>query len=210
MSVEMTPTPAPEIEHHHHHHTGRAWLDITLAVSAVFISLMSLFLAVQHGRVMEKMVEASTWAFVTVDFSNADAATFTPRIRLTVMNKGVGPAKVEELEVFYQGIPQAGPRALVNTILKTDSKDARGYIKAYVQGVVLAAKEEVNFLEFNVSSYSPEQYKTLDEGVSRLEFRACYCSVLDQCAVFDSRKDPRHPQSVKACPATATPFAEDK
>ena len=209
MSVEMT--PGPEVEHHHHHRTGRGWLDITLAVSAVFISLMSLFLAIQHGRVMERMVEASTWAFVTVNFSNADPTSFAPHNRLTVMNKGVGPAKVEDLEVFYQGVPQAGPQALVNAILKGGGKQIHGYIKSYVQGVVLSAKEEVNFLDFNVSSYSPEQYSALNQAMSTLEFRACFCSVLDQCAVFDSRKDDgRHPETVKACPVPDTRFAEDK
>ncbi len=120
MSVDMA--PPPEVEHHHHHRTGRGWLDVTLAVSAVFISLISLFLAIQHGRVMEKMVEASTWAFVTVDFSNADPTTFTPHTRLSVTNKGVGPAKIESLEVFYRGIPQPGPRALVNAILKREAR----------------------------------------------------------------------------------------
>src|SRR5689334_20882491 len=123
MSVEMTPTPAPEVEHHHHHRTGRGWLDITLAVSAVFISLMSLFLAIQHGRVMEKMVEASTWAFVTVASSTADAASFSPHPRLTVLNKGVGPAKIEDLEIFYQGVAQPGPHALVKAILNTGGQE---------------------------------------------------------------------------------------
>jgi hypothetical protein len=210
MSVEMTPTPAPEVEHHHHHRTGRGWLDITLAVSAVFISLMSLFLAIQHGRVMERMVEASTWAFVTVNFSNADATNFTPHNRLTVMNKGVGPAKVEDLEVFYQGVAQPGPRALVNAILKTGGQETHGYIKSDVQGIVLSAKEEVNFLDFNTSSYSPEQYTALNQATSTLQFRACYCSVLDQCAIFDSRKGVRRPEVIKTCPVLETPFAEDK
>jgi hypothetical protein len=36
----------PEVEHHDHHHTGRWWLDVVLAVSAVVISLISLFLAI--------------------------------------------------------------------------------------------------------------------------------------------------------------------
>ena len=209
MSVEMTPTPAPEVEHHHHHHTGRGWLDITLAVSAVFISLISLFLAIQHGRVMERMVEASTWAFVAVYYSNADP-NFASHTRLTVTNKGVGPAKVEDLEVFYKGAPQPGPRALLSAVLKTDGGESHGYLESHVQGAVLSAKEELNFVDFNVKSYSPEQYATLSQAMSTLEFRACYCSVLDQCAVFDSRKDARHPETVKACPAPETPFEEDK
>jgi hypothetical protein len=209
MAVEMTSTPAPEVEHHQHHRTGRGWLDMTLAISAVFISLMSLFLAIQHGRVMERMVEASTWAFVTVNYSDSDP-NYAPHNRLTVLNKGVGPAKVEDLEVFYQGVPQPGPTALVNAILKISGKEIHGYINSYVQGVVLSAKEEVNFLDFNVNSYSPEQYTTLRRAISTLQFRACYCSVLDQCAVFDSRKDPRRPETVKACPIPDTPFEEGR
>ena len=196
-------------EPHHHHRTGRGWLDITLAVSAVFISLMSLFLAIQHGRVMERMVEASTWAFVTLDSSDADP-NYAPHNRLRLMNKGVGPAKVEDLEVFYQGAAQPGPRALVNAILKSGGKEIHGYITSYVQGAVLSAKEEVDFLDFNANSFSPEQYSTLSHAISTLQFRACYCSVLDQCAVFDSRRDPRRPETVKACPVPATPFDEDK
>lgn len=210
MSVEMTPTPAPEVEHHHHHHTGRGWLDATLAVSAVLISLISLFLAIQHGRVMERMVEAGTWAFVVVDFSNADPTSFRPHNRLMVVNKGVGPAQIEDLEVFYHGVPQLGPRALVNSILNAGGKEVHGYFKSSVQGVVLSAKEEVNFLDFDVNSYTPEQYTSLSHAISTLQFRACYCSVLEECAVFDSRKDVRHPETVKACPVPDTPFEEEK
>jgi hypothetical protein len=80
----------PETEHHHHHLAGRRWLDITLAVSALFISLMSLFLAIQH---------------------------YTPHVRLLVESKGVGRAQVESLEVFYNGVAQTGGQALLDSIL---------------------------------------------------------------------------------------------
>lgn len=110
MAAEMG--PAPETEHHHHHHTGRKWLDVTLGVSAVFISLMSLFLAIQHGRVMEKMVQATTWPYVMVRFSTSNPDG-SPHVRLLVANKGVGPAKVESLEVFYRDTAQPGGEALL-------------------------------------------------------------------------------------------------
>jgi len=212
MSVEIMPTPGPEVEPHHHQAHGghRGWLDITLAVAAVFISLMSLFLAIQHGRVMERMVEASTWAFVTIFFSNADPTTFGPHKRLTMVNKGVGPAKVEDVELFYRGVAEPGPGALVNAILKAGGREIHGYVKSDVHGIVLSAKEELSFLDFNVSSYSPEQYTTLTQALNTLKFRVCYCSVLDQCAVVDSRKDARRPEVVKSCADPDTPFEEDR
>src|ERR1700761_5577633 len=91
----------PELEHHHHRHTGHSWLDITLGVSAIVISVISLFLAVQHGRAMERMVEAATWPYVIVDFSTANLDG-TPHVALRISNKGVGPSRVVSLEVSYQ------------------------------------------------------------------------------------------------------------
>jgi hypothetical protein len=203
MSVEMS--PGPEIDHPEHHATGHRWLDIILAVSAVFISLMSLFLAIQHGRVMEKMVEASTWAFVTVDFSNSDR-NFQPHTHLTIRNKGVGPARIESLEVFYRGVAQPGPRALVSAVLGRPEPEGRhAFIRSDVHGV-LSAKEDFDFLDFNVGGYSPEEYSKLALSGADLEFRVCYCSVLDECAVVDSRTHVRRPVVVKSCPVPHTPY----
>ncbi len=209
MSVEMS--PGPEAEHHSgHRHTGHRWLDITLAVSAVFISLVSLFLAIQHGRVMEKMVEANTWAFVTVDFANADR-NFQPHIRLTMQNKGVGPAKVESLEVFYDGVAQAGPGALVAAILKHPERPgAHAFIRSDVDGMVLSAKEEVDFVDFNADGFPPDEYNTLAQAAAKLNFKVCYCSVLDECAVVDTRVHSHRPVPVKACPVPPTPYDSQK
>ncbi len=203
MAAEMG--PPPETEHHHHHQTGHRWLDITLGVSAVFISLMSLFLAIQHGRVMERMVEASTWAFVTVDFSTAEY-DYTPHVRLLVESKGVGPAQIESLEVFYNGVAQTGGQALLNSILKpTDPSRHREIIQADVIGTVLSAKEELNFLDFNVKNFTPGEYATITSEVPKLTFRVCYCSVLDECSVLESAKS-LQPVAVKACSVPKTPF----
>src|ERR1700704_6133355 len=66
---------APEAPHQHHPaHTGRRWLDISLALSAMFVSVVSLIVAVEHGHTMErmadantKMVEANSWPFISFD-----------------------------------------------------------------------------------------------------------------------------------------------
>jgi hypothetical protein len=51
---------APEAHHAHPGHSGHRWLDIVLAVSAMFVSVVSLFGAVEHGRTMERMAEGNT------------------------------------------------------------------------------------------------------------------------------------------------------
>jgi hypothetical protein len=164
MAAEMGAVGGPELEHHHnHHHTGRGWLDVALGVAAVFISLISLFLAIQHGRVMEKMVEASTWAFVTAGFSNANANDFAPHVRLVIQNKGVGPATVQSLEVFYNGLAQPGPHALVRAMLKQGEAVQRpkGFVTSDVVASVISAKEQIDFVDFNVKSFTPEEYEAI-------------------------------------------------
>jgi hypothetical protein len=194
-----------DVEHHHHHHTGNRWLDSVLAVSAVTISVISLFLAIQHGRVMERMVEADTWAYVTAGISTAEY-DYTPHVRLIITNKGVGPATVESLEVFYNGVAQAGTHALVNAILKpTDPTRHQSVLRSDVIGMVLPSKEELNFLDFNVKNFTPDEYATITTEVAKLTFKVCYCSVLDECSMLDTAKGFR-PMRVKACSVPKTPF----
>ncbi len=49
-----------ESEHHSNvQHSGRPWLDLILAGSAISISIVWLVISVQHGRTMENLVAAN-------------------------------------------------------------------------------------------------------------------------------------------------------
>ena len=202
MAAEMG--PAPETEHHHHHHTGRKWLDVTLGVSAVFISLMSLFLAIQHGRVMEKMVQATTWPYVMVRFSTSNPDG-SPHVRLLVANKGVGPAKVESLEVFYRDTAQPGGEALLQAILKPADQHHLPFLQSDVVNSVMAANDVVDIVDIDAARFAPEETQALRAAMSELSFRVCYCSVFDECSVLDTRKELR-PDPVNSCTFPDIPF----
>ena len=202
MAAEMG--PGPETEHHHHHHTGRKWLDVTLGVAAVFISLMSLFLAIQHGRVMEKMVQASTWPYVMVRFSTSNPDG-SPHVRIEVANKGVGPAKVESLEVFYHDVAQAGGEALLQAILQPADKRHLPFLQSDVVNSVMAANDHVDVIDIQAANFTPQETATLGAAMAELAFRACYCSVFDECSVLDTRRQIR-PEPVNECTFPETPF----
>ena len=53
--------------HAHAHKTGHSWVDLAIALSAIAISVISLFVAIGHGRTEEKLVVASSWPFLTFD-----------------------------------------------------------------------------------------------------------------------------------------------
>jgi hypothetical protein len=92
--------------------TGHRWVDLSAAVCALVISLTSLWVAVRHGHTMERMadanarlVSANSYPLLQHYQSNAAdlrAPDYTGGMRvasLNVTNSGVGPAKVETLEV---------------------------------------------------------------------------------------------------------------
>lgn len=204
MGAEMG--PGPDVEHHHHQATGHRWLDITLAVSAVFISLMSLVLAIQHGRAMERMVEMSSWPYVSMDNSTV-TADGRPRISMEIANNGVGPAAVESVEVFYRDVPQSDPKALIRAMLKvTDSNRSIDVLQSDVIGTVLSARDKRVLFDVVLASFTPNEYQTLRRESNELNFRVCYCSVFEECSVLDDRKAVARPVHVKACPVPKVMF----
>jgi hypothetical protein len=96
----------PEAPHSHPSHTGHRWLDIVLGLSAMFVSVVSLVVAVEHGRTMERMADANTrmvdansWPFVEFDSHNVDAQG-NADVRLVLTNDGIGPARIETFELW--------------------------------------------------------------------------------------------------------------
>src|SRR5579862_1186640 len=184
----MVADMGPEAERHHHHQSGHRWVDMVLAVSAVVISVVSLFLAVQHGRVMERMLEVSTWPYVVVDSSNINPDDGSSHVVLSISNKGVGPAKIESLEVFYDGVAQPEIGSLLKAILRpSDPNRHLESVNSTVVDMVLPARERINFVDLNPKSYSPDEYSLIVEALKKMHFRTCYCSVFDECSVFDGR-----------------------
>jgi hypothetical protein len=194
----------PEVEHQHHHPTGRPWLDLLLGVSAVSISFISLFLAIANGRAMERLVQSNSWPFVQMNYSNVESDG-TPHFRLDIVNKGVGPARVETLEVTYNGMPMNSPRAMLNALLgrTTVSPHPRIIISSVAHGV-LAAKERISFFDVKPEDLSAQDYAAIDAGLQKLDLLACYCSVFDECWLTGSHKS--QPAKVKQCPASQNAF----
>lgn len=196
--------PGPDLEHHHHHHSGHRWLDMVLALSAILISGVSLYVAVQHGRTMEKMVEATTWPFVDFGTSNGTAAG-ERRITLVVQNSGVGPARVDSLELDYDGRAMGSAADLLNACCVREGEPRAHFSVSTVTGRVLPARESVDLLRDEPGQLTPAQLDRLNAALPKLRMHLCYCSVLDDCWTRDSAA--RIPQKVKACTEPKTPYA---
>ena len=198
--------PGPDHEHHHHHHTGRRWLDVVLGVSAMAVSVISLFVAVQHGKTMEQMVQATTWPYVDFAFSTGDTSG-AQVISMFVMNSGVGPAKIESFEVFDEGRPLKNGRDFLTTCCQREGEQRPKYSNSTVTDRVLPAKENIVFFIAKPEMMSPNQFERLRKATPTLRAQICYCSVLHECWTRDS--DAPRPEEVKTCAPPKVPYDDN-
>jgi hypothetical protein len=195
--------------HAHVHGAGRSKIDLVLALSAIFISAVSLFVAVEHGKTERDLVAASSWPFLREILDDEygpgnDAA-------IGVSNGGVGPAKLKTFEVFYDGVPVTSDLDLLRHCCGLRNETIRmqipkGIVMSVADETVLRPGEDDPVLKVHRLTNAPgvpDRFIAALHGM-KIGFRACYCSVLDECWRGDLRSTRTQP--VRACPAPEHPF----
>ena len=190
----------------------RTWIEIVVAVAALVVSGISLWVGVRTEDANEQMVASTTWPFVEVQTNNATESG-QHRISYLLINAGVGPAKIESFELLYKGKPMDSLaqylRACCNFDIAAFNKrrhTAQGSNKptALITGapanIVLRAGAERPFLTLPLSAGDQPLWEALNQSIAKTTFHVCYCSVLDRCWSKDARTlDPR--RVAKCAPA---------
>lgn len=218
---------APEFIQPRPPRTGRVLIDVLVGGVAIMLSVISLIVAIQNERTQRELVAASSWPFLQVDFrtgSKQDAS-------IELVNAGVGPAKVESFEMFYQGRPVDSPFALLQRCcgLSTDVPTmhrqlAGGISLSSSSDFVLrpADRQTLMRLAYETSPPPANPAAAADRSaaadaaaavrlrfmaaITDVTFRACYCSVLDEC--WQSTLADLHPRRVGVCPSPAHPLLD--
>lgn len=198
--------PAPEHDHAHHHGTGLPWLDIIVGLSAIFISVVSLIVSIEHGRTMEKMVTqnekmvtANTLPFLTQADGMLDPETRKPAFRLTVRNGGVGPAIIDWFQFRYKDKAYGDLPSLLRACCATalpPPGHTGGIVYSNLSGTLMPARDTVDFIFF-LPQADPALQASFQKARDDMSFSACYCSVLNECWQTDFKSS--RPQSVSEC-----------
>jgi hypothetical protein len=192
--------------HSHPHHTGVPWVDLIVAGSAIFISIISLIVSIHHGRIMEKLVaanekqvEASTLPIL--HFGTGNVADNAKAIHFDLTNGGTGPAIIEWLRVKWDGQPTSGPGDLLERCCHKGPQQAVSVWRNVASGMTISAGQSETVFQVRAAGADPEMYRVLDSAARfKVEPESCYCSVLDECWITDFKVRPRKVASCEAIP----------
>jgi hypothetical protein len=190
--------------------TGHAWIDLSVAGCALVVSVTSLFIAIRHGHTMERMAEANarlvaanSWPMLQRYVSTRDPKGEVA-LSWSVINNGVGPAKVEEFEVFYKDQAMRSVRELLRTCCLLDASNGATLLTSDIQGTVLRAGEIRILFTLQPTPFAGAMVQRWEASYADVTVQACYCSVFDECWVSSLKT--LHPKEVKQCPVSQTPF----
>lgn len=193
---------------HTPHRSGHNWFDGVMAIAILIVSVSSLIVAIVHSRTLERMadanarlVEANSWPFLSYDTSNGTIVT------MSVVNDGVGPAKVKTIEVKWAGIAHRDAVSFLEACCgfrpRTGNVDY-----ALIAGHVLRAGQSLDILGLHQTPSDTQTLSALNAAriSPKLSINVCYCSVFDQCWTQDIVRFSLKPREVNHCAAPAVPY----
>ena len=197
----------------------RHWAESALAIGAVLIAAVSLWVGYDTMHTDRMLLESSSWPYLEVYESDVmpPDQEFGPNslgLKLVVANEGIAPAKIELFEVLWKGQPQRSPWQLlanccgvpVSASGELPQKDSLRF--SSTNGVVLPAGQRIAFLGFGQPQGAAPAVEALRAHLSELSFRYCYCSVFNQCWLVNSPfgHPVFNPRQVSACPRSRSHY----
>lgn len=178
------------------HKTGFLWLDLVVAIGAVVISVVSLYVAQRADRTQERLLAASVWPYV--EFGSSNFLDNRHLVALTLRNAGVGPARIRWMTIERDGKAIADPHQLLAECCDPQRTLLKTLVTTSVTHTVLVPHESVNFLVVTPNAQDKVAFNTFNRERGNLHVRVCYCSALDDCWLLDNASED-DPASVPNC-----------
>lgn len=185
----------------HPRRIGHKVFDILLAGSAILISCISLYVAVEESKRMQELVAANSWPLLQI--RTANSVDDQPVIRFTVENAGVGPALIKSFDVDYRGQRTSNLERIVQiccgTFPQTQGKVEPGNLGTnFVANTVIRAGDDLPILVLPKAPKNASVWEQLNTKRFKMKFHACYCSVFGTC--WESDLTGVNPTEVEQCP----------
>src|ERR1700733_7060588 len=186
--------------------TGRFWLDFLAASAAIFISVVSLVVAIRGEHTQRGLLAANAWPFVQLSEDQS-----LEEAKWDIENAGVGPAKIMSFEAFHNGQPVGSALELLRKCCGLPAADPGrepgaipGFAFGAVSNNVLRPGEHIVALQLKKVGASATLFERFTQEMSHFSFQACYCSVLDECWTSNLRDLVQN--AVASCPVAEHNF----
>jgi hypothetical protein len=175
---------------------------LMLTIPTVVLSLALAYFTFVQADATRKIQQSETWPYVSFGTGNANTEGKS-EITLNLSNNGVGPARIQAMELTYKGKPMPNPREFLKQCCAWDSKFT--FMSEPVTGV-LRPGQQSNFIRLPKTDANATIWDNLNAERWKIVVRICYCSIFDDCWISDNRK--KAPVAVKQCPASWATFDE--
>jgi hypothetical protein len=182
-------------------------IEVLITLPTLVISVALAYFSFVQADASRKMQRTETWPYVSYGTGNSSPDR-KDEISFSLSNDGVGPARLQEMEFVYNGRPMAGPLEFFRDCCAAAARTAKtlSFATDQVDGV-LRPGEKRDFIRLAKTDDNAVLWQRLNGERWKVVVRTCYCSIFDDCWVYDSRKG--QPDEVKACPADWKKFGKD-
>lgn len=172
-------------------------IQTAIAVTGFFVAIIALYAALNEADAVRKQQQASVWPNMEYHQSfrrvPGDEA-----LEITLINSGIGPARIGMIEFFGDGQPL---KSWDDVVMFVAEQTDFGYNNESVAGRVIRAGDEISIFSISTRSAGNEAVAAFLEaaGQQRITGRLCYCSVFAECWMLQSHA--RDPEPIQSCPA---------
>lgn len=169
-------------------------IQTVLAVTVFCVAIIALYAALNEADAVRKQQQASVWPYIELRQSFRNLRH--ERIDLSIRNSGIGPAKIETVDFFFDGDPFSGWDEAITRFAATEQNT---YSYETVSGRVMRPDQQIVILSLIADEMPGDIIARIQDALDsgRLSSRVCYCSVFDECWSLSSKT--RTPTPVKAC-----------
>jgi hypothetical protein len=177
---------APEIHKPHPTHGGALprWLELLIAVTALVTSISSIAIAVHHGHIMERLVQANSFPYMQGGFSDV-TDDGKDVLSLDLYNRGVGPAHEKSLRVKVGDGYVRSVSELISASLGSEnaakSKEVVHSIKNHVPARFIPGGQSQFVFRIPKTAENSQFWDLLKNDSERWQIEFCYCSVFQEC-----------------------------
>lgn len=163
------------------------FLNLLASALAVFVSMVSLFLAYSSNRTQERMLAAASWPYLSYVRGNSDGVG-GETVFLEIRNAGSGPAVLHWVVVRGEG------HALIDGpgVLRWAAPAENGLPSWSLSttGLPLPPGEGTRFFRYARDQGRPEAWAAVERARWQIVVEGCYCSIIDDCWRFGESSQP--------------------